>query len=141
VPSVDHDQRATWSIGTAALRRSYDGRKRGMQPSSRTRNALLVAIAMNIPLPKTICFIGGGVGMNVYVTHGSLCHSLSPSIRYVMMIPGSVVLNASRKHIQLVQSSLGLYVRMCHMPRTCQCCACNKHSGRQKTSRPLGSTF
>jgi hypothetical protein len=141
VPSIDHDQRATWSIGMAALRRSYGGRRKGMPPNARTRNALLVVIAMSIQLSKTICFIGGGVGMNVCVIHGSLFHILNPSIRCVTKDFESIVPNASRKHIQLVPSSLGRYALMFHMPRTCQCCACNKHSGRRKTSRPLGSTF
>ncbi|KAF4633659.1 hypothetical protein G7Y89_g4457 [Cudoniella acicularis] len=78
----------------------------GKEPSGRIRSTLEAAIAMNIQLSKTICFISGGGEKSVCVIHDSQFHSQSPSNLPVTKTPPLDDLSASHRHIRPKQFSL-----------------------------------
>lgn len=124
----------------AALKKSSPGMRRGNLSNDRIRSARVVATAMSNQLSKTICFICGVCGLNVYAIRDLLSHIQSlnnPETRNRSLKRAP---SAFHRRIQLAQSSLVSGALVSHMPRTYRHCACSRGSGRRNIFQQRGST-
>lgn len=114
----------------------------GSVPTARIGRAQEAATAMRNQLSKTIRFICGVGGTSVGATTcGSPCRSRNLSSPARRIAAGRSVPSGSRRRSQRGRSSLERGGPGCRRPRTCQCCACSRGTGRRSSARRRGSTW